>query len=381
MKQKIAFLYLNTGAGHVAPAKALAKGLELGYPETCEPVLLNGFSEGMKLSKLFFEKGYQASSNYFEGAYVLFYRMTENPLAIRFGNYFVSIHGESHLARFFRDEGITKVVCVHEVLIIMARRAIDCVDPSIPLITLVTDPFTAHGSWFYEKNMELVVFSEKLRKEAVTRYGYAPERVHAFPFMLSKSYEHTYSNEEIASARARLGFPPDTKVLLIAGGGEGLKSADRIVSRFVRRKRSEILVVVCGKNKLLRRLVTRIVEWSGAKNVRVYGFVNFMQDLLNIADCVITKGGASTVMEVLAVGKPVIFSTFIRGQELGNVLYVIHNGAGWYIKKPDAILDQAQRVLENPELARTVTKNIARLGIRNGLDEVVSFIHDFPSKD
>jgi len=380
MKQKIAFLYLNTGAGHVAPAKALAKGLELDYPETCEPFLLNGFNEGMKLSRLFIENGYQVSSNYFEGGYVLFYRITEHPAAIHFGNFFLSIHGESHLTRFFREEGITKVVCVHEVLIIMARRAINRVDPSIPLITLVTDPFTAHGLWFYEKNMELVVFSEKLRKEAVERYGYPSDRVHSFPFMLSKSYEHTYTPEEIASARERLGFPADKKILLIAGGGEGLKSADRIVSRFVRRKRSEILVVVCGKNKLLRRLVNHIVEWSGVDNVRVYGFVTFMQDLLNIADCVITKGGASTVMEVLAVGKPVIFSTFIRGQELGNVLYVIHNGAGWYIKKPDAILDQAQQVLENPELARTVTRNIARLGIRNGLDEVVSFIHDFPTK-
>jgi len=379
MKQKIAFLYLNTGAGHVAPAKALARGLELGHPESCEPLLLNGFSDGMKLSRLFFENGYQASSNYFEGGYVLFYRTTENSAAIKFGNYFVSIHGESHLARFFRDEGITKVVCVHEVLIIMARRAINRVNPSIPLITLVTDPFTAHGLWFYEKNMELVVFSEKLRKEAIERYGYESHRVHSFPFMLSKSYEHAYSPEEISSARERLGFPPDKKVLLIAGGGEGLKSADRIVAHFVRRKRDEILVVVCGKNKLLRRLVNRIVEWSGVKNVKVYGFVTFMQDLLNIADCVITKGGASTVMEVLAVGKPVIFSTFIRGQELGNVLYVIHNGAGWYLKKPEAILDQAQKVLENPELARTVTKNIARLGIRNGLDEVVDFIHDFPS--
>jgi UDP-N-acetylglucosamine:LPS N-acetylglucosamine transferase len=93
-----------------------------------------------------------------------------------------------------------------------------------------------------------------------------------------------------------------------------------------------------------------------------------MQDLLNIADCVITKGGASTVMEVLAVGKPVIFSTFIRGQELGNVLYVVQNGAGWYIRKPGAI-------------AGEIKKNISKMGVRNGLDDVVQFIHDFPGKN
>ena len=120
-----------------------------------------------------------------------------------------------------------------------------------------------------------------------------------------------------------------------------------------------------------------MAERAGASNVIAYGFVNFMCDLLNIADCVVTKGGASTVMEVLAVGKPVIFSTYIRGQELGNVLYAVHNGVGWYIPKPDAILDQIEKILDDPELASQTKKNSARLGIRNGLQEVVRFIHDF----
>ncbi len=377
MKQKIAFLYLNTGAGHVAPAKALSKGMENSYPGKSESFMLNGFSEKMKFSRFFFEQGYLISSNYFEPSYVLFYRLTEIPVMIRFGNYFVSLNGIKYLADFFREHGITKVVCLHEVLIIMARRAINRVNPSIPLITLVTDPFTAHALWFYEKKTELVVFSEKLRQEAISKYKFDPSRVHTFPFMLSTSYDHHYSPEEIAEARERLKIPRGKKVLLIAGGGEGLKSADRIVSHFIRRKRSEILVVVCGKNKLLKRLVTDMVELTGAKNVMIFGFVTFMQDLLNIADCVITKGGASTVMEVLSVGKPVIFSTFIRGQELGNVLYVVENGGGWYIRSHKAILDQALKVVENPELAAEVGRNIAKLGVRNGVDDVVKFINDF----
>ena len=72
MKQKIAFLYLNTGGGHLAPARALASGLQAAYPDTVEPVLFNGFSEKMRVCRYFFEDGYQVSSNYFEAGYVLF---------------------------------------------------------------------------------------------------------------------------------------------------------------------------------------------------------------------------------------------------------------------------------------------------------------------
>lgn len=377
MKQRIAFLYLNTGGGHVAPARALAQGLEESYSDTAEPVLVNGFSEKMRLCRYFFENGYQVSSNYFEAGYVLFYRVTEYPAAIRFGNYFVSIHGLRNMMRMLRENRITKVVCIHEILIIMARQAIDRVDPSIPLITMVTDPFTAHGLWFYVKNNDLIVFSSKLRKEAIERYGHDPDRVHCFPFILSRSFDRPYTPQEVRQAKERLGIPADRKILLIAGGGEGLKSADRIVASFLRRKRPEYLIVVCGRNKILRMQVATMVDMTRAKNVRVYGFVPFMADLLNCADCIITKGGASTVMEVLSVGKPVIFSTFIRGQELGNVLYAVHNGAGLYIKKPRKILDHAAEILDNPEVAKDMRRNALRLGIRNGLDEVLSFIHSF----
>lgn len=379
MKQKIAFLYLNTGGGHVAPARALAHGLEATHPDTAEAVLFNGFSDKMRLCRYFFEDGYQVSSNYFEAGYVLFYRLTEIPLAIRFGNYFVSIHGVRNLVNLLREQNITKVVCMHEILILMAREAIDRVDPTIPLITMVTDPFTAHSLWFYQKNMELVVFSEKLKKEAVERHGWDPRRVHSFPFILSRAFDRPYTPVEVAEAKKRLEIPQDKKVLLIAGGGEGLKSADRLVSAFLRQKRPELLIVVCGKNKILRLQVSTMVELRKAKNVRIYGFVSFMPDLLNCADCIITKGGASTVMEVLSVGKPVIFSTFIRGQELGNVLYAVHNGAGLYIKKPKEILEKAVEILDNPQLAQRMHRNALRLKIRNGLDEVVSFIHSFKS--
>ncbi len=377
MKQKIAFLYLNTGGGHIAPAKALANGVKDAWPGEVETFLVNGFSDKMRMCRLFFENGYRASSNYFEPGYVLFYRMTEHSFFRKFGTYLVSIHGENHLYRFLRDNGITKVVCLHEVLIEVARNAIDRLDTSIPLITLVTDPYTAHAIWFYQKRTELVVFSEKLRKEAIERYGFDPSRVHAFPFILNRAYDRRYSETEILEAKRRLGLPTDRKLILVAGGGEGLRSADRIVSEFVSKKRDEVLIVVCGKNSLLMSQLKLIVEWRKATNVVLYGFVSFMPDLLNVADCVITKGGASTVMEVLAVGKPVIFSTFIRGQELGNVLFAVYGGAGWYIRKPSEILAQAERVINDASLTVSVRRNIDALGIRNGLDEVRDFLYSF----
>lgn len=376
MKQKIAFLYLNTGGGHVAPARALAERIAAKYAPESETVLFNGFGPRMVLSRFVFEEGYRITSNYFESGYVLFYQLTSLHFNIRTGNYFVSLKGLPRLVRFLREQGITKVVCLHEVLIIMARRAIDRVNPSIPLITLVTDPFTAHPLWFYEKNLELVVFSEKLRAEAIQKHGFPAERLHVFPFILNPVYDRRYTPEQVRIARQKAGIPEGKRVILVAGGGEGLRGAEHIVRRFIKLRRDEFLVVVCGRNRVLRSQTRRMVERSGAENVLVFGFVDFMADLLNIADAVITKGGASTVLEVLATGKPAIFSTYIRGQELGNVLYAIYNGVGWHITKPKEILEKAFSLTENEGFRRTVKARIDALGLRNGLEDMTTFIHD-----
>ncbi len=375
-QQRIAFLYLNTGGGHVAPARALSRRISERYPQECETFLFNGFSDRMKLSRFMFEDGYRIASNYFQPGYVLFYQVTSNALSIRAGNYLISLKGLPYLVDFLRDQGITKVVCLHEVLIIMARRAIDRVNRNIKLVTLVTDPFTAHPLWFHVKNQDLVVFSEKLRKEAVERYGFPRDRVRSFPFILNPIFERRYSEDEKAAVRRRLGIPAANPVILIAGGGEGLQGAESLIRLFLRMGRTETLIVVCGRNRLLRRHARSMTERSGAKNVIVFGFVDFMCDLVNVADAVITKAGASTVLEILAAGKPAIFSTYIRGQELGNVLYAVYNRVAWYIKKPKEILEKAFELTGNPGLRGEIRHRIDALGIRNGLEDMAEYIHD-----
>jgi len=373
--QRIAFLYLDTGYGHVSPARALAKAVEERYPGKAVSFLKKGFSEKMRYSRFFFEDGYRLTSNSFESAYVTFYRFTQCAPSIEFGNYLISLQGVGYLADFLRTERITKVVCLHEVLIIMTRNAINRVDPTIPLITVVTDPFTAHGLWFYEKNTDLIVFSSKLREEAVKRWHFPEDRVFQFPFILSRENERRLTEDEKSAVRRRLGIPGGKPVILVAGGGEGLKGAEKIVSGFSRAETDACLIVVCGRNRHMKLKAERLAGKSGKANIMIFGFVDCMHDLLNIADCVITKGGASTLMETLSAGKPIIFSTFIRGQEIGNVLYAVHNGAGWLITEPGAIISKALELLSDTESAVEARKNVERIKGRNGLDEVVDFIY------
>jgi processive 1,2-diacylglycerol beta-glucosyltransferase/1,2-diacylglycerol 3-beta-galactosyltransferase len=380
MKQKIALLYLKTGGGHLSGVKALAQVLDEEFSASDEPFILDGFTDDMRFHRFFFEKGYLISSNYLELFWKFFYHVSQWPVMMSLMKPLVSIKLVNHLESSFRKEGITKVVCLHSVLINFAREAIDRIDPAIPLISVVMDPFTAHSTWFYEKNTELVVFSGMMRSTAI-KYGMDPARIHEFPFMISRKFDKQYTEAEKRDARRRLGYPESARVILIAGGGEGLRGAERIVTAFIRQKMTETLIVVCGKNRVLQETLTQLVRISKRDNIHIYGFVTCMPDFMNIADCIITKGGPGTVLEALSVKKPVILSTYVPGQEYGNMRFVVDNGLGWFIRNPRKILAQAHTVLYEPDLTDDVSRRIEALRLRSGIRDIGRFIHYFPEKE
>jgi len=377
MKQVIGFLYLKTGAGHISGAKALAEKLTELYPEEVTCKLKSGVEENMPVAKLFFEKGYSFSSNYFEKLYVAFYQFTGTKFILDmlkklFAPFFIP-----NLVRFIKKNKISKIVCTHEILIALARTAINRVDPVIPLISIVMDPFTAHPIWFYEKNTELIVFSNKLKTDAVKKYNFKDEKVHRFPLMLSQNFDKCYTNEEKIKAKKQYNIPENKKIVLIAGGGEGLKQAVKIINTFIRARTKFYLIAVCGKNKEIKYALEYLVKITGFKNIKIFRFVDFMPALMNIADCIITKSGPATIMEALSIGKPLILSTYVRGQEWGNLLYVTKNKAGWYLKTSKEIVKKTEEILENEQALKEVHSHIHRLNIKNGLNDIAQFIYKF----
>lgn len=165
MKQRIGFLYLKTGGGHISGANALIACLKEKYPNNAEYIPQNGFKGSNRISRIFFEKGYLATSNYFEPGYVAFYQLTKSKKILTFCRWLLRPFIVKNLVTFLKAEKITKLICLHEILIPLARIAIDRVNPSIPLISIVMDPFTAHPSWFYAKNTELIVFPRNCKKK------------------------------------------------------------------------------------------------------------------------------------------------------------------------------------------------------------------------
>jgi len=94
--------------------------------------------------------------------------------------------------------------------------------------------------------------------------------------------------------------------------------------------------------------------------VHALGFVTQMSDYMAAADVLVTKAGPGTIAEASARALPVMLSSFLPGQEAGNVPYVQEEGFGAYRKTPEAIASGVISWLSDPDRLSQLSANALR---------------------
>jgi 1,2-diacylglycerol 3-beta-galactosyltransferase len=232
----------------------------------------------------------------------------------------------------------------------------------IPFFTVVTDYGSAHCTWFQRRVEKIFVASERLRKLA-RRRGFIPKSkivMSGLPIRQDFHEQATALGGDRTSPQGKayrgkvrhaLGIEPNSKAILLMGGGEGVGSLSDIVNALyktlVQRGIDSTLLVVCGRNEKLRKQL-RTRNWdevlkNSSRKARSYnlikrclgtlnrrtgtkmaashqhhqqgkvrvvdlGFVNDMAEYMVAADVLVSKAGPGTIAEAAAVGLPVMLS-------------------------------------------------------------------------
>lgn len=154
----------------------------------------------------------------------------------------------------------------------------------------------------------LTAFPETAQSVKNGKYGGAPIR----RSVLSGNREQ---------ARKNLGIAEKEKVLLVFGGGSGSKAVNDALRKDLNTLTKKYVILhVCGKGNTVE---------SSFKNYRQFEFVADMGALYAAADLVVSRAGAGTVFELLALKKPSLLiplSGATRGDQQQNAEYFRHRG-------------------------------------------------------
>jgi 1,2-diacylglycerol 3-beta-galactosyltransferase len=251
---------------------------------------------------------------------------------------------------------------------------------------------------------------------------------HDFAVQAERLGDRTTEGGRAYQARMKqdLGLDPTKRMVLVMGGGEGVgllsDIVDGLYAKFRRAGVDATICVVCGRNERLRtQLETkdwdRVLQDShvprrskrrrlldalrphrskriqqtldrvhhieeleeeagvyhapGAVDVVGLGFVTNMAEHMVAADVLVTKAGPGTIAEAASVGLPVMLTSFLPGQEAGNVNVVLDGGFGDHCEDPDGIADEVSCWLQDEQLMTVMSRQAQEVGHPHAASDIV----------
>jgi 1,2-diacylglycerol 3-beta-galactosyltransferase len=214
------------------------------------------------------------------------------------------------------------------------------------LMTVVTDLVDIHRGWAC-RGADLVVVPTDQAALAVRSRRVPAERLRLLGMPVDLRFRPAQPGEP-AAIRRRLGLDEARPTVLVAGGGEGsggLLDQVRVLSE---RPEPWQVIAVCGRNERLRR---RLLSLRFQTPTLVLGFVDDMPDLLRASDLAVGKAGPGAIAEALATAVPLVLTSYLPGQERGNVRFVTEAGVGLYAPRPPRLLAAVSELLGSPTTA------------------------------
>ncbi len=241
---------------------------------------------------------------------------------------------------------------------------------NIPLVSVATD-FDVHP---FSINHEVDVFivpdipvSEDLQKKRISR-----EKVGVEGIPIDPKFNKNRPKEEL---KKKLGLNDGLSTILILSGGFGVGPIEEVVLSFKEARRSLQLIVVAGKDETLREELERIKGELGIK-VRIFGYIENMDEIMEVSDLVITKPGGLSVAEALAKRLPLILLDPIKGQEVKNFKHLIKMGVGIHAKKIEETPKIVTHLLNNPARLDLMKSRIEELSRPNSAIEIARLLLD-----
>lgn len=369
----------DTGGGHRASANALRDAFEVLHPGRIECDIVDIYTDyGPFWPFNWYVPAYKIMAEY-DFLWKAFYEFGSTDLGLTLNELVLDIFCfEPFRKCLARPSGSTShradmVISVHPLCQDLPLKILSYLDSdgasrdadrrTTPFATVVTDLGGAHPTWFNPNVDKCFVPSDVLYQCARTR-NVQPSQIvqHGLPIregFWGGDTDSDNSTEDdnaatINNIRDKLGLQQSVPTVLVVGGGDGMggivQVAEALGEKLASNAAARQMVVVCGNNQAAKDALSHR-DW-GDVSVTVNGFVDNMDEWMRASDAIVTKAGPGTIAEASICGLPCMLSSFLPGQEEGNVPFVEHAGFGTYEGEPARIAATVSGWLASPAKLR-----------------------------
>lgn len=354
--KKILYLFSDTGGGHRAAANALISGVNKvrgkGAPKQ---EAVDVFAECSGFLNIF-AKMYGPVTRYYPKMWGTLYYWLDDIKKIENLEKISRPFIKKELANLLERTNPDVIVSVHPMVNHLTIKAMKDIGLKIPMITVIMDPICVHRVWACPEVDLFVVATEAAKKQCM-EYGIEPKKIKVIGLPIDPRFTEKCKDKE--EVRKEIGLRSKITTVLLMGGGEGSGNMKKIVSELNKSNLKIQLIVICGRNKKLQVELESKVD-SFRIPLKIYGFTNHVPEIMCASDIIISKAGPGAIAEAQAKDLPMIITSWLPGQEEGNVEFVIKNNIGCVAKEPLKIVASLRFFLE-PGILNQFKKNILQV--------------------
>ncbi|HRY60504.1 MAG TPA: glycosyltransferase [Patescibacteria group bacterium] len=230
----------------------------------------------------------------------------------------------------------------------------------------VTD-YESHSLWI-DKDVDIYSVATDSVKKELTKAGIKKDRIFVTGIPIDKKFSKKYDGEKI---RKKLEIDKGFTTAIFSGGF-GMGPLEGVLRNIQYSIPNIQILVVAGKNIELKEKLEKIA--GDNRNIKIFGFVDNIEELMAVSDIIITKPGGLTVSESLAMGNPLIISNPIPGQEEANSKFLLKNKAALRSDDPKGIAKLVKKVMKDKVLLKKLKTNALKIATPNAADDVAKIV-------
>lgn len=349
--KKILVISLKAGGGHLKAAEALEKSLNYQYPQHLVK-RIDMLDYASVLSQEFYGQWYLDLANKVPKFYQWLYEninRTTTDLRLLSDRL-----NDKRFKYFIEDFAPDLIICTHFVPTNLVTFWRHKYHHSYKVIVTLTD-YEAHPLWFDPKVDLYTVATEDVKKQMIA-YGARPDKIFVTGIPIDPKFSHRINHKKI---RRHYGLRDQFTAAILAGG-YGIGPIEATFQKIARLPTNFQIIVVTGKNKVLYSRIKNLSK-KIKHHTLIIEFTDAIEEIMAIANVIISKPGGLTVSETLAVNTPLIIVNPIPGQEEANADYLIAHHAALRADTTDEIIKLLQIAIDYPCVISTLRRAVRQI--------------------
>ena len=183
-----------------------------------------------------------------------------------------------------------------------------------------------------------------------------------------------------AAKKSDFGLSDDKKLVLIVMGSLGSVSVNEKMVEYMYgfRSRDYEILFVTGNNYFEKLKMQRFPS-----NVKVVPFIENLPSIMKCTDLMVSRAGASTMSEIMALGIPTIFipSPYVtNNHQYKNAMDLVNRNAAFILEEKDleknSFIRMVDDILGDESKYREIKENVSKLGVKDSSSRIYDILKE-----